>query len=476
LLANALTSLGNALEQADEVAEAIHAHEESVQVAEWIARKAPELEELMAEGLQLPRRRMNHVAALARRGRRTDLKLALERIDVIVHEHDPEVSARAHLAGYEIARRLKGSHGERARGYLDRVDVRRLRPEEQRRYLTALAGEGDLERAVAIARRGAADALEERREARADADADRCAAEAQRFSRRAAGLLTEANRPVQAFLALENTAAMRYFDGVARYSWAPSTPVLRVLAELHRRAQELSVVLDDRALRIAGLDPVEHEEPLRQIFDAIRTTHRSAEPADFDWEGSAANLDDVLARAKASSSPSSGLRAASDSLRDVAVAIAEEMVRLDPSWAGSRLWSDTVTEASLESVFSEHPGAVLLRLSIEVDSLLAIAELDRGRVSGYDDEVVTHEAAAVAVATGTADVALGILPAARAHGLGFIPLIEERFDLVTPREHYESDLLAPLLGLLNDDDFKRSIEGLGGYATRETGAVATLAT
>jgi putative molybdopterin biosynthesis protein len=111
-----------------------------------------------------------------------------------------------------------------------------------------------------------------------------------------------------------------------------------------------------------------------------------------------------------------------------------------------------------------------------LDSLLAIAELDRGRVSGYDDEVVTHEAAAVAVATGTADVALGILPAARAHGLGFIPLIEERFDLVTPREHYESDLLAPLLGLLNDDDFKRSIEGLGGYATRETGAVATLAT
>lgn len=383
LLANVLTNLGNALEQAERFDEAIRAHEESIRLVVWIEREAPPLEDMMTVGLRVSSRRMNHVAALARRGRRTDLKLALERIDVIVHEHDPEVRARAHLAGYEIARRLKGSHGERARGYLDRVDVRRLRPEEQRKYLTALAGEGDLERAVAIARRGAADALEERREARADADADRCAAEAQRFSRRAAELLTEANRPVQAFLALENTAAMRYFDGVARYSWAPSTQVLRVLAELHLRAQELSVVLDDRALRIAGLDPVEHEEPLRQIFDAIRTTHRSAEPADFDWEGSAANLDDVLARARASSSPSSGLRAASDSLRDVAVAIAEEMVRLDPSWAGSRLWSDTVTEASLEGVFSEHPGAVLLRLSIEVDSLLAIAVWKHGsRIEG----------------------------------------------------------------------------------------------
>lgn len=110
-----------------------------------------------------------------------------------------------------------------------------------------------------------------------------------------------------------------------------------------------------------------------------------------------------------------------------------------------------------------------------LDRLLADAGVDRARVAGYDDEVMTHEAAAQAVATGAADVTLGILPAARAHGLGFVPLVEERFDLVTPREHYESELLAPLLRLVSDDDFKRSIEELGGYATRETGAVTTLA-
>jgi hypothetical protein len=36
-------------------------------------------------------------------------------------------------------------------------------------------------------------------------------------------------------------------------------------------------------------------------------------------------------------------------------------------------------------------------------------------------------------------------------------------------------LLAPLLDLLDDDAFKREMEGLGGYVTRETGAVTTLA-
>ncbi len=110
-----------------------------------------------------------------------------------------------------------------------------------------------------------------------------------------------------------------------------------------------------------------------------------------------------------------------------------------------------------------------------LDRLLAVGAVDPLRVAGYDDEVMTHDAAARAVAEGAADVALGILPAANAHGLDFVPLVEERYDLVTPREHYESELLAPLLSLVNDESFKREVDDLGGYVTRETGAVTALA-
>jgi putative molybdopterin biosynthesis protein len=110
-----------------------------------------------------------------------------------------------------------------------------------------------------------------------------------------------------------------------------------------------------------------------------------------------------------------------------------------------------------------------------LDRLLAGGGVDPLRVAGYGDEVMTHDAAARAVAEGTADVALGILPAATAHGLDFVPLVEERYDLVTPREHYESELLAPMLNLLKDEAFKREIDDLGGYATREAGSVTALA-
>jgi putative molybdopterin biosynthesis protein len=109
-----------------------------------------------------------------------------------------------------------------------------------------------------------------------------------------------------------------------------------------------------------------------------------------------------------------------------------------------------------------------------LDRLLAVGAVDPVRVAGYEDEVMTHDAAARAVAEGAADVALGILPAANAYGLDFVPLVEERYDLAIPREHYESDLLAPLLGLLHDDGFKRAVTELGGYVTRETGATTAV--
>jgi len=110
-----------------------------------------------------------------------------------------------------------------------------------------------------------------------------------------------------------------------------------------------------------------------------------------------------------------------------------------------------------------------------LDRLLAGAGVDPADVAGYEREVATHEKAARAVADGTADVALGIFAAARAQGLDFVPLMEERYDLVTPTPVYESELMAPLLALLHDEGFKRSVDRLGGYATRETGAVTALA-
>ena len=97
--------------------------------------------------------------------------------------------------------------------------------------------------------------------------------------------------------------------------------------------------------------------------------------------------------------------------------------------------------------------------------------LDPDHIPGYDREEYTHLAVAADVAGGTADVGLGILAAARALELDFVPLLDERYDLVIPREHYESDLLQPILAIIRGDEFRREVEALGGYDASTMGEV-----
>ncbi len=97
--------------------------------------------------------------------------------------------------------------------------------------------------------------------------------------------------------------------------------------------------------------------------------------------------------------------------------------------------------------------------------------LDARQIQGYDRQEFTHLAVAAAVASGAADCGLGILAAARALGLDFIPLDEEQYDLVIPRDAYESELLAPVLAILRDPAFAARVNALGGYATPVIGHV-----
>jgi len=93
------------------------------------------------------------------------------------------------------------------------------------------------------------------------------------------------------------------------------------------------------------------------------------------------------------------------------------------------------------------------------------------KIPGYAREEYTHLNVAAAVRSGAADCGLGILAAARALDLDFVPLLKERYDLVIPRTHYEAPLLAPLLALIRGPEFKAAVAALGGYDVSRMGAV-----
>lgn len=109
-----------------------------------------------------------------------------------------------------------------------------------------------------------------------------------------------------------------------------------------------------------------------------------------------------------------------------------------------------------------------------LDHELGRAGLEPGAIRGYDREEYTHLGVAGAVAGGTADAGLGILAAARALSLGFVPLAEERYDLAIAADVYESPLLHDLLSSLHSSGFAEQVRSLGGYRTDAMGQVRRL--
>ena len=84
-------------------------------------------------------------------------------------------------------------------------------------------------------------------------------------------------------------------------------------------------------------------------------------------------------------------------------------------------------------------------------------------IIGYNQEEYTHLGVAAAIASGRADCGLGIAAAAKALELDFIPLFQERYDLVIPKEYAESELLAPLFSVLENEEFRAAVSALPGY-------------
>jgi putative molybdopterin biosynthesis protein len=106
-----------------------------------------------------------------------------------------------------------------------------------------------------------------------------------------------------------------------------------------------------------------------------------------------------------------------------------------------------------------------------LDYQLRLIGMQTSQINGYEREEYTHLAVAADVASGAADAGLGILAAARALDLEFLPLFNEQYQLVIPREHYESSIMAPLLEIVRGPEFRLEVDALGGYDVSEMGRI-----
>jgi len=97
-----------------------------------------------------------------------------------------------------------------------------------------------------------------------------------------------------------------------------------------------------------------------------------------------------------------------------------------------------------------------------------LAETD---VSWLDLPARTETDVAEAVRAGRAEAGLGLESVARQHGLDFIPLVDERFDLLVCRRFYFEPPFQALLDFAAGEVFRDRAAELGGYDVSECGRV-----
>lgn len=104
------------------------------------------------------------------------------------------------------------------------------------------------------------------------------------------------------------------------------------------------------------------------------------------------------------------------------------------------------------------------------NELIHRAELDPEKINGYTTREFTHSAVAAYVASGMADVGLGVEPPARNFGMDFIPLALEHYLFVCKTNRLEHPPVKALIEQLTSPGLTSAIESLPGYQLDGTGS------
>ena len=125
--------------------------------------------------------------------------------------------------------------------------------------------------------------------------------------------------------------------------------------------------------------------------------------------------------------------------------------------------------AKLGLRFMNRPAGTGTRVLL--DELMAEQRISKTQLSGYKKTEPSHQAAALAVAQNVADCALGIEAAAQAQGLGFVPLVQERYVLVCHKAVLAEPAVQALSKSLRAKAWINKLSALAGYAPLASGQV-----
>ncbi len=106
-----------------------------------------------------------------------------------------------------------------------------------------------------------------------------------------------------------------------------------------------------------------------------------------------------------------------------------------------------------------------------LEYVLSAAQMSLDNVEIAAQTAKSESELALAIANGRADAGLGLEALARRHNLGFVPLAEERYDLVVWRRAWFAPAMQRLMQFAGSAAFRERAAELGGYALTGAGTV-----
>jgi molybdate transport repressor ModE-like protein len=109
-----------------------------------------------------------------------------------------------------------------------------------------------------------------------------------------------------------------------------------------------------------------------------------------------------------------------------------------------------------------------------LEMMLADAGIGLDAINGYNSAEFTHSAVAAYIASGMADVGIGVRTAAERFKLDFIPLVWERYFFALRTNALDEPLMRQLLTVVRQPGYHRLVAALPGYDASETGKIESV--
>jgi putative molybdopterin biosynthesis protein len=93
------------------------------------------------------------------------------------------------------------------------------------------------------------------------------------------------------------------------------------------------------------------------------------------------------------------------------------------------------------------------------------------QIDGYEKEVYTHFEVGLSILSKEADVGIATIAVSKLFGLSFVPITHESFDMILDRSTFFEKGVQAFIEILNSQDFRKRVEGIGSYDFKNSGKI-----